>query len=354
MVPARVEVSCHRLLTAATARRLEIEGNLRPIDPARDLKTIADLIGNAFADDLDDRGRATLREMRWLGRLSPLVWWLDQADPSFSESFNGFVWEVPAAGRRGQRIAGNVSLNRSPGNRQWWLICNVAVRAEHRGQGIGRRLVEAAIGEARTRRATGVLLQVYQDNHSALGLYTDLGFRQVAGEASLGLEGPRQGEPAPAPVAAEYRLHRWQPEDGPAVYELARLSVAPEQQWIRPLPAERYRSGRWTRLRQRLADLLADRQTYRLVGFHSQALMAWLALSLDFRRGDHLLEILVHPDHRGQIEDALISRALYLAASAPFRSVQATVATSHTVALDTLRDRGFRDQRTLLTLRKDF
>jgi GNAT superfamily N-acetyltransferase len=337
---------------AAIQNRVPIEGHLRPMDPTRDLRTIADLIGDAFADDLDERARATLREMRWLGRLSPLAWWLAQADPSFTESFNGFIWEVPRLEGKGQQIVGNVSLNRSPGQPRWWIVCNVAVHREHRRQGIGRKLVEAAIAEAQGRTAAGVLIQVYQDNLSALRLYTDLGFLPVAGEASLRLESC--GAVEPAPVALGYRLRRWCPGDGQATYELARLAVAPEQQWIRPLRAERYRPQGWTRLRQRLVGLVTGRQTYRIVAFHNQELVAWLALTLDFRKGDQQLEILVHPDHRGQVGEALITRALYLAAGMPFKSVQATVVTSQSAVLDILRDRGFREQRTLLTLRKGF
>ena len=170
------------VVTAAAEPTQRVQGGQRPMDPTRDLGTIADLISDAFADEIDDRGQAALREMRWMARLSPLVWWWAQADPSFQDTFNGFVWEEPAPKGQGLQIIANVSLNRAPGSRQRWIICNVVVRAAYRGKGIGRQLVEAAIDESVQLGAEGVLLQVYKDNATALKLYKTLGFGKVSGE----------------------------------------------------------------------------------------------------------------------------------------------------------------------------
>jgi hypothetical protein len=79
-----------------------------------------------------------------------------------------------------------------------------------------------------------------------------------------------------------------------------------------------------------------------------------MAVTAAFRQGEHRLDMLVHPDHIGQVEACLISRALYVLASAPSRPVRITVSKEHTATLRVLRDYGFQEQRTLLTLWKDF
>ena len=93
----------------------------RPIDPSRDLAQVADLVGTAFAGDIDEDGMRVLKEMRSMSRAGPLLWLLDRTSPEFREAFGGYVWIEEG------RVVGNVSLNRlSPlGNR--WQISNVAV-----------------------------------------------------------------------------------------------------------------------------------------------------------------------------------------------------------------------------------
>jgi ribosomal protein S18 acetylase RimI-like enzyme len=320
------------------------------MDPTRDLRAIADLVGEAFADELDDRGRAALREMRWMAWLTPLVWWWAQADPSFQDSFNGFVWEEPAPRGKGRRVIGNASLNRAPGDRLRWIICNVVVQDGYRGQGIGRRLTEAAIAEARDLGAVGVVLQVYQDNLPALQLYTDLGFHKVAGEATL-----RLGEAKSVAFwdTSSYRFRPWRPADGQAALDLARLVTPPAQQWLRPVRAHKYQIDWWARLGQWFADLAAGRKVYRLVALRDDRLVAMMTTVAAFRRGDHHLALLVHPDHAGQVEAVLISRALHMLAGIPPRPVRATVDSGHEAILKTLQDYGFEEQRTLLTLSKE-
>jgi ribosomal protein S18 acetylase RimI-like enzyme len=320
------------------------------MDPTRDLGAIADLVGEAFADELDERGRAALREMRWMVWLSPLVWWWAQADPTFRDSFNGFVWEEPADKGRGRRIVGNVSLNRSPGDRKRWIICNVVVREAYRGQGIGRQLTEAAVTEARELGAEGVVLQVYRDNLPARRLYTDLGFHEVTGEVNLRLEAVKSVALLDTPG---FSVRAWRPADGQSAFELARLITPSAQQWLRPVRVDQYGPSWGKRLGQWLADLVAGRRVYRLVALKDSRLVAMIAVAAAFRRGEHNLALLVHPDHAGQVEGALLSRALHMLGAVSPRPVQAAVNSDQTATLKALRDYGFEEQRTLLTLEKN-
>jgi ribosomal protein S18 acetylase RimI-like enzyme len=331
------------------------QGGLRPMDPTRDLGIVADLIATAFANELDERGRAALREMRWMARLTPLVWWWSQVDPSFRDAFNGFVWEEPfpdAKGpRRSRRIVGNVNLNRAPGNRQRWIICNVVVLDEYRGRGIGRRLMEAAIDEAEQIGALGVVLQVHRDNPRALGLYTSMGFRQASGEVDLQLDQIGSVAILDAPG---YEIRRWSPADGQAMYRLARHAIPDTEQWIRPVRAEEYRLDWLLRLGRWISDLAAGRRSYRLTALRDGNLVAMMVMTAVSRGDYHRLVLLVHPNHRGNVEAALLSRALYVLAPAPPRPVRIAASVGHEATLKTLRDYGFKERRTLLTLCKDF
>jgi ribosomal protein S18 acetylase RimI-like enzyme len=293
--------------------------------------------------------------MRWMARLTPLVWWWSQVDPAFRDAFNGFVWEEREAAAKGNRQAlrtvGNVSLSRAPGDRKRWIICNVVVAEEYRGRGIGRQMVQAAVEDARSRGAAGVLLQVHQDNVRALQLYTDMGFGEVAGEVELRLMLPR---PVAVLDAPGHQVRPWRPADGGAAYALARRVVPQVVQWMRPLRANDFRLDWLIRLARWMSDVRAGRRVYRLSALRGERLVALVSLNVAFRQGDHSLNLLSEPDHRGQVEAALISRALHLLEAVPSRAVRATVdqAAEGTVAL--LRAYGFEERRRLLTLRRDF
>jgi GNAT superfamily N-acetyltransferase len=321
------------------------------MDPTRDLGAIADLIEEAFAQEIDERGRAAIREMRWMARLTPLVWWWSQADPAFQDTFNGFVWEEPTPGGGGAMIVGNVSLNRTPGSHQRRIVCNVVVQKAYQGQGLGRRLTQAAVDQAQTSGAEGVVIQVHRDNPRAYRLYTDMGFWETAREADLQLAAVEPVSPIDAPGC---HLRTWQPSDGRSVYELARLVTPSPLHWIRPVRASSFQPGWWARLGQRAADLVKQQRVYRLVALQKEQLVAMMAVTASLREGAHQLELLVHPEHRGEIEYALVSQALYMLSAVPPRPVQTTVLADHTAALDALQDSGFEQKRILLTLGKDF
>ena len=369
------------MVVTATTEKGAARGRLRPLDPAQDMGAIAQLIGSAFGDDMDSQGRAALRDLRWMARLSPLVWWWALADPSFRETYNGFVWEevegrrslekglphpIAADGNRLQRkalhstavspkgegrrmVVGNVNLMPSPGSRYRWVICNVVVRQDYRRQGIARRLMEETIAEARRQAAEEVVLQVYRDNLAAMHLYTGLGFQEVAGEMGLRLAAV---EPAAVLDAPGYELRPYQPaeEGGQLAYELASLVIPKTQQWLKPVRAAEYEPDWLTRMGWRLADLLAGRRRYRLMAFKGSEPAALMSVEASFRQRAHNLKLLIHPKHRGQLERMLISRALSMLAGLPGQGVQATAITDHTAAIQVLGEYGFREQRTLLTM----
>jgi GNAT superfamily N-acetyltransferase len=59
------------------------------------------------------------------------------------------------------------------------IYTNVIVRAETRGQGLGRRLMHAALAWTRSAGATQAAIQVVSANTPAVNLYTSLGFKEA-------------------------------------------------------------------------------------------------------------------------------------------------------------------------------
>ncbi|MDR1975507.1 MAG: GNAT family N-acetyltransferase [Campylobacteraceae bacterium] len=59
-------------------------------------------------------------------------------------------------------------------------IHDIIVLKEYRGQGIGRRLMEAVIDEAKRRGSARVTLEVREDNGVAQKLYRELGFKETS------------------------------------------------------------------------------------------------------------------------------------------------------------------------------
>jgi putative acetyltransferase len=55
-------------------------------------------------------------------------------------------------------------------------VLGMAVAADARGRGIGRRLIEAAIAKATERDLTRIELTVHAENHAARALYERVGF----------------------------------------------------------------------------------------------------------------------------------------------------------------------------------
>ena len=59
-------------------------------------------------------------------------------------------------------------------------IPNIAVAAGYRGQGIGRRLIEHALGHFRGMGMTHARIETLADNEVGYHLYTSMGFQELA------------------------------------------------------------------------------------------------------------------------------------------------------------------------------
>ncbi|NJN95160.1 MAG: GNAT family N-acetyltransferase [Anaerolineales bacterium] len=223
---------------AVIARSRTQSFGLRPMDPLKDLRGVANLIEEAFADDLDRSGQSALRELRWLSYMKPILWWMVVFSSDHNDFLSGFVWEED------RKIVGNITVNRTaPGSRRW-LISNLAVAKNYRGRSIARGLMYTGIELVKEYNGTSVSLQVRSDNAPAKHLYDTLNFREISGTTYLRLNRipriERQDIP-PLPKDVTLRPRRFDSIDARQSYQLASAAVPPEVQREWPLRQSRFR-----------------------------------------------------------------------------------------------------------------
>jgi [ribosomal protein S18]-alanine N-acetyltransferase len=123
--------------------------------------------------------------------LTPLRWWhLEEVAQLEIAIFGADCWSPELfwselaqsalryylVAERAGRIVGYAGLAAWSGE-SW--VQTVAVAEEVRGLGIGRRLMDALLSEARRRAARTCALEVRADNDVAQQLYASLGFRRI-------------------------------------------------------------------------------------------------------------------------------------------------------------------------------
>ncbi len=327
------------MVAKALHRRKEFSG-LRPVDPSRDMAQIAALMEEAFGGDLTQQSREALREMKMMSRFGPFLWLLDRISPGFHESFRGFAWVEEG------RIVGNVNVGRIGPYSPRWLISNVAVRPDYQGQGIAHHLVQAAIDLTKEHGGKWAILQMYTDNAPARKLYQHLGFEQITAVTELRLERVR-----PVALTEDSALRRRSYSEWRKEYELASAVTSKEAQWLNPVRAAHFMVGLDQRLSRWLSNLFTGRKDHRLAVENGGHFIATLTVQVSRWRGEHSLELMVHPDHRGQLEEMLITEALGILRSYPKRGVAVSHPAEHQEAIEALKLRGFIEKGTLVQMR---
>jgi ribosomal protein S18 acetylase RimI-like enzyme len=214
-------------MVAASIRRRTGFTGVRPLEGARDLGGVAEVLAEAFRDEMDSAGRRAVAEMRAVGRLGPLAWWLDLFVP-IGEGFSpGFVWVENG------RIVGNATVRRTPAFGRGHIVGNVAVLPDYRGHGIGRKLMQACLERARDEGSEWVALQVRADNAPARHLYLSLGFQQTGAEAVLRRKAnvpvPNGNEPSGA------RVRKPRSSEDAALFSLVQAVTPGGTKWAEPL-----------------------------------------------------------------------------------------------------------------------
>lgn len=321
----------------------EGNGQLRPFRVERDLSPLSDLIALAFKDELERTANPLVAEMRRLAKLGPVLWLVGGSQGLLPPLMDGYVWIVDG------RLVGNVTLMRESGARGLWSVSNVAVLPAYRRQGIARRLMEAAIRRALDRGAHRLVLEVSAENEAARRLYHSLGFAEYDAIRELLLprfRWPEQLEPTELP------LRPWRSADAPGLYELLRTATPPEAQDIKPIALSRYGTGFDNHFSAWLGRLLGRSVRSAWVLDDTASITAVLRITERYRRDAHEIDIVVHPQHRGAVEDALLNKALSELSRFPL-GVRAAVSEAHPQAVQAFEEAGFETVRVLAQMTLD-
>ncbi|HEX4700012.1 MAG TPA: ribosomal protein S18-alanine N-acetyltransferase [Actinomycetes bacterium] len=106
-------------------------------------------------------------------------------DPWSVETFWSELAHVPETrhylvARDGPDLLGYAGLSAAGGHGGQADVQTLAVAPAAQGWGLGRRLLDDLVAEARRRRATEVLLEVRAENAPAQALYAAAGFERIA------------------------------------------------------------------------------------------------------------------------------------------------------------------------------
>ncbi len=329
---------------ATQPSRGPVQHGIRPFELGRDLRPVARLIAEAFANDLDAQGKAALRELRLLGYMGGLIRLLNRATTAdFRGVFGGFVWVEEG------RVVGNVTVQRLNEQGTRWQIANVAVEPAFRGRGIARALMEHALHYIHEMGGRWAMLQVRADNAIARGLYERLGFQVVGGMARLCAPRVPQGVAEPRVPG----LEPFHPSEGHLLQELAR-SQEPSRVLAGTLvPREYIRVTPEARLGEWLSRIVGREQVLRMAVRDGQGRFQ-AALVLRARRwpGEHRLQLWTGPGLAERYEEPLVQWALAALQVYPRWPVEARLSIRQEQAIRALEARGFRNVHTLLTMQR--
>ncbi len=318
------------------------ESGIRPFDIGSDLRPVAELIADAFAQELDARGNAALREMRIMSHVGALLKLLNRSTGEFNDLFGGFVWLEEG------KVVGNVTVQKADtiGNR--WQIANVAVAPAYRGRGISQLLMRQALDYVTESGGEWAVLQVYAKNAIALHLYEQLGFEAVGGSIDLTLQRlPKLDLMPPINNFHSFTVDQWQ-----ALYELVSNQQSGQMLWWRAPRRTDYQVTFEQMIGEWFWRVAGRNHVYRRCIQTTRRFDAALILTAARWRGTHQLQLWVQPGLVGQHEESLIRWALTTLQDYPRWPVMLTLGTQHEAALACAKRYGFQEQQTLLTMRR--
>jgi GNAT superfamily N-acetyltransferase len=279
------------------SRDIEPEHGPRPLDVMRDLDGIGRLIDIAFAGDMGRDGAAVRRDLALLMAASPLMWGLRTISPEFRDAFDGFVWVEDG------RIVGNVTLTRDDPAHRVWTVTNVAVHPTYRRRGIARAMMLMCLDAVQRRGGGPVVLEVKHDNDAAYRLYNDLGFTFVDGSVTATHSG-RITQALPAhPSVRGLSSGEWR-----RLFDLAVAARSSSSQRITPLRAAAFQPTVYEQFGSWLATLLRREQRFTLAIEDGARLVA--AARGRCGPATAAFDVIIHPDQRGQFDEAIVSAAL--------------------------------------------
>ncbi|MBN1260403.1 MAG: GNAT family N-acetyltransferase [Anaerolineae bacterium] len=306
------------------------ERGLRRLDPSQDFPEVIDLIVLGFQDELDPQGWKMISQMR---RRTRNRWWI-QFVMGPAAHLEGFVWVESG------HVVGNLSLRRaSPGWQNGRLIGNVVVHPDHRGKGIGRALMEAALDVAEAENAHWIGLEVRASNRIACGLYERLGFKSV-GQLEHLIRPARLAWPTYAKPRPVWRPSR--PQDSMLWAALAERLHARQQAHVLEIRPGLFSFGGW----EHTLDLWLAGERERAWIQDAEEPQFATCVRTDRRFKFHFWEILAHPHDDAQRAKEVTAMAIASTPSSrPWPVITFVDARSKLIA--ELHAAGFEHHRTL-------
>ena len=326
-------------MVAAMVRGVRVQSGVRPFDPYRDLKPVAELIASAFRNTLGPDGDIALAEMVRVARWHSLLSWLYWPDSSGAEITSGFVWVEQG------RVVGNVSLRRA---REWggFFIGNVAVHPDWQGHGIAGALMKAAVEAIEARGGRWVGLEVRADNQVAGRLYGQLDFQEV-GRTQHFLR--PAGVPLPLSPPLCLQARRGRSRDSVALVELVNALVPQPHRALLEIRREDYGLN-WERSLDRWLE--GRRETWWVVEDDGLLRGAVRALRELGRRPDRL-EFLMAPSGDDRLATLLVLQGLASLGGAAKKMVETTLPGPGEPLIGALEAAGFRKLREQVQMRLD-
>jgi ribosomal protein S18 acetylase RimI-like enzyme len=322
-------------MTAITAPMPAHIPQLRPLNIVRDLPGVADLVEKCFADTMDEDGRNYIQQMRRAGKDNVFLRWASSAVETASMPLSGYIWEENG------EIIGNASLIPYRHERKkYYLIANVAVRPEYRNRGIGRALTLAVMHHAKQRHANETWLHVRADNPGAIGLYTSLGFVELARRTAWQAQPGRDLSAGSPVIAVTRRLNR----DWPAQETWLRRIYPDLLTWYQPMPWNSLRPGLGPALYRFLSDYEVRHWATRKYSLPS-AVLSWQAMAGRHNR----IWAAVPPEGQEDNLTALLRHARQVLSGREKISLDFP-AGQYTAAIEAA---GFHPHRTLLWMKSD-
>ncbi len=268
----------------------------RPINLNKDRRQVINLLNLTFGH----RDQRTLGEQISLSYPSPasLHW-----NPLTRGHSPGFVWEEAGD------ILGNVTLLETEISGRF-IIANVAVHPNYQRRGIARSLMHESLDYIKQVNGKLVLLQVERENQAAINLYQSLGFK-IIGSMNHWYVTPARLKLESLKPVTEISMRSLGKADWKSIHELDRHVVDPDLNWPTPPSPDLYKTGYWRRLidflnGQKLEGWLVEKRSN---SPGKNEIIGMITIFSSWGRPSHL-RIRVDPRWQGQLENALLYRAL--------------------------------------------
>jgi ribosomal protein S18 acetylase RimI-like enzyme len=318
---------------AALFHRNAIHRGVRPVNPRRDMEAIADLIQEAFDQEMDPVGSQLVRDMKAFGRAGFLGWMFGRLFLPQAAYPMGFVWEEDG------QVVGNASLLRVDGFPWRWVMANVAVDPAYRREGIGRALTQASLELAKKKRAKEVVLQALSSNQVAQVMYASLGFKPLSTRTTWSRRRNQSILTHMDTGASRLRGEgEWQDQ-----LALAELLHPEGLIWPYPLTPSVFHISGFSRI-------FLQENSRHWVWIEGKRLLGSLTSRYSTARSTVRFVLMVAPEAQGNIERHLVSAGLMAFAQRRLRIVMDYPVG---IAVQDLQTLGFDVERTLTWMSKD-